>query len=50
MSLLFEPLRLCGKVCHIDTIVVHEKYRGKGIGRRLMKQVEKCAFEKKLIQ
>ena len=30
---------------HIEGIATHEKYRGKGIGRKLMEFVERIAFE-----
>jgi len=41
----YEQLRLPSPCCHIDTLVVDEAHRGKGIGKQLVALAEKYATE-----
>ena len=36
---------IAGRCCHIDTLVVHEDFRGRGIGKQLIAFTEKYAIE-----
>lgn len=42
---LYEQLWTSGPCCRIDTIVVEESYRGKGIGKQLLQRAEHYANE-----
>lgn len=39
----YEQFRLQGCCCHIDTLVVDAKHRGKGIGKQLLLKAEEYA-------
>lgn len=41
----YEQLRLPGKCCHIDTLIVDKDFRGKGIGKMLMEKLENYVKE-----
>ena len=36
----------CWNVAYIDTLLVDEKYRDKGLGSKMLAEVEKTAIEK----
>ncbi|MDF1646227.1 MAG: GNAT family N-acetyltransferase [Legionellaceae bacterium] len=42
----YEQLRLTGRCCHIDTLVVDKQYQGQGLGKRLLSLAEHYAMEK----
>lgn len=41
----YEQLRVSGRCCHIDTLVIDGKHRKKGVGKLLIAAVEKYAIE-----
>lgn len=41
----YEQFRISGSCCHIDTLVIDSKYRGQGVGKKLIASAEKYATE-----
>ena len=44
----YEEFRIEGRVCHVDTLVIHEDFRGRGIGRQLLAFVEDFAAKQQV--